>query len=101
MAHTNQIASDQSYSESTVRLKAVKILIGKSPVCRTACQCIKEFELDKQQTDAMVLALLGPLRICGTNLPVDEVFCKKSIYRDILGINIHNQGYPRDIHQGS
>jgi len=45
----------------------------------------------------VVLALLGLLRICGTNLPVDEVFCKKSIYRDILGINIHNQGYPWDI----
>ena len=63
MAHTNQIASDQSYSESTVRLKAVKILIGKSPVCRTACQCIKEFELDKQQTEAMVCGTgaAGPL----------------------------------------
>jgi hypothetical protein len=47
----------------------------------------------------VVLALLGLLRICGTNLPVDEVFCKKSIYRDILGINIHNLGYPKDIPQ--
>jgi hypothetical protein len=42
-------------------------------------------------------ALLGLLRICCTNLPVDEVFGKKGINRDILGINIHNLGYPKDI----
>ena len=73
MAHINQI--DHSYSESTVRLKAAKILIG-----------IKEIELDKRLSIEsptpwfVLLVLLGLLLICGTkaNHPVDDIFVNKS-----------------------